>query len=93
MIQLRSFGITSACSVPLRELHMKIWSKGNSSYIPKQKVNYGQHCLKRKAFPLPFHVLPQSTKVNIMLCVALLQACQKESLDTSVLGEQMHHLN
>lgn len=50
-------------------------------------------CLKRKAFPLPFHTLPQSTKVNIMLCIALLQACQKESVDRSVLGEQKHHLN
>lgn len=91
MIQLRSFGITSACCVPVREFHFKFSVKGTQGRWPSRKLTTGNIiCLKRKAFPLAFHALPQGTKVNVIRIAAGLP---KERSDRSVLGEQKHHLN
>lgn len=58
---------------------------------PSRKLTMGNIiCLKRKAFPLPFHALPQGTKVNMINIAAGLP---KRKLDRSVLGERKHHLN
>lgn len=38
---------------------------------PSRKLTMGNViCLKRKAFPLPFHTLPQGTKVNMISTAA-----------------------
>lgn len=38
---------------------------------PSRKLTMGNViCLKRKAFPLPFHTLPQGTKVNMISIAA-----------------------